>query len=138
MEIKITHEMAVLYLLFQQHKIDREVYLPPSAVDVGDVLIEPLNIYVFTTWKTPARLTDIYQDNPDLLQRIQVKSRSGSNYYKYRLNINFIPELIKDKKLKTFFEYIGGKYEPQKKIETKYCQHGLPTFVQCPNCCGKV
>lgn len=126
--------MAVLYILFKEHQKNREAYHAPSIVDVGDVYVEELGKWVFTTWKTPARLTDIFQDNPDLLQRVLVKSKAGSKYYKYRLNLNFIPELIKDAKLKEFFSAITGTYTPQPKIETQYCDHGLPTFVQCPQC----
>ncbi|OGG65139.1 hypothetical protein A2Z56_02510 [Candidatus Kaiserbacteria bacterium RIFCSPHIGHO2_12_45_16] len=133
---KITHEMAVFYILFTEHLKNREQYHPPNIVDVGDVLVKELNKWVFTTWKTPARFSEIFQENPDLLERVLVKSKSGSKYYKYRLNINFVPRLIKDGRLQEFFEAITDDYKPQVAVKAAECEHGLPTFVECPYCSG--
>lgn len=126
--------MACLYILYKQHNENWELFIPPSAVDRGDLLIEELNMWVFTTWKTPARLTDIFQDNPDLLQRVQVKSKSGSKYYKYRLHENFTPMLIVEKPLREFFDAITVDYVPRVQLPKEQCPHGIPKFVKCPYC----
>ena len=131
---KLTHKMACFYILLKQHQEDRIKYISPSTVDIGDVYIEETKEYIFTTWKTPTRLTDIFQENPGLLERISVKSKAGQNYYKYRLNINFTEFFIQDPKLKEFFKKISPRYIPQEIIEEKTCPHGLPAFVKCPYC----
>lgn len=133
---KITHKMVCLYVLWKKHLEDREAYWAPSIVDVGDIHIPELNAYVFTTWKTPARLTDLFQEQPDLFERIDVKSeKSGTHYYKYRLNLNFVPRLITDRSLKEFFEKVSGQgYKPLPTKVEVLCPHGVPSFVVCPYC----
>lgn len=103
---KVTQEQCAFYILYKESKKDKEAYHSPSIVDVGDVHIEELDVWVFTTWKTPTRLTDIYQDNPNLLERISVKARAGNSYYKYRISTSASAGLIKDKTLLDFYNKI--------------------------------
>jgi hypothetical protein len=47
--------------------------------------------WVLMSYKTPARLSDLYKDG--LVERKLVKGRSGSSYYAYKL---ICPEFLKD------------------------------------------
>lgn len=105
---KITQEQCAFYILYKEHHKDPEAYHSPSIVDVGDVLIEELNEWVFTTWKTPTRLTDIFQDNPNLLERIAVKARAGNYYFKYRIRKGVTKADIVDPSLSHFYSLIKG------------------------------
>jgi len=106
---RITQEQAAFYILYKEAKKDREKYHSPSIVDIGDVLITELDQWAFTSWKAPARLSDIWNDNPGLLERIEVKSMTGSKYYKYRISIKAHRGLIKDEKLLSFYDRIKLK-----------------------------
>lgn len=129
---KVTHEQAAFYILYGLSKKDPEAYHAPSVVDVGDVHVAELNEWVFTTWKTPTRLTDIYQQNPLLLERTEARSRAGTKYYRYRVSVNAKPEFIKDPQLRTFYERIRSAQgrpvrsasDPRKTYTVRYTPDG--------------
>lgn len=103
---KVTHEQCAFYILYKKRSENPEEYHAPSIVDVGDVYIEELKEWVFTTWKTPSRLTDIYQKNPKLLERISVKAKAGNKYFKYRIRLGVTVEDIVEPSLLTFYKKI--------------------------------
>lgn len=105
-KVKVTQEQCAFYILYLESKKDKEAYHSPSIVDVGDVYVKEYGVWVFTTWKTPTRLTDIYQRNPDLLQRVSATARAGNKYYKYRINTQARIEFIKDQQLLEFYNKI--------------------------------
>lgn len=104
--MKLNQTQGAFYILYKSFKEDKDRWVSPSEVDVGDVFIPELGDYIFTTWKTPARLSEMYAENPELLDRISCKSKAGSNYYKYRIARGASIDRIKNKKLLEFYKAI--------------------------------
>jgi len=115
MRNRITQQECAFYILYQEFKKNHEMYHSPSIVDVGDVYIKEVGKWVFTTWKTPTRLTDIFQKNPGLLERISVRAKAGNRYYKYRISNTVKVEDIKDPELLAFYNKIK---RPSVKLDT--------------------
>lgn len=101
----LSQQQMVFYKLLMEWRKDKEKYIPAFEF-VGEMFIEELNKWVLLSYKCPTRLTEIYQDNPDLFQRTEITGKSGATYYGYRIVANPSPELIKDSKLLKFYNKI--------------------------------
>ena len=102
---KITSKQAAFYTLYEAFKTERGVYIPTWKF-VGEIFVKGANRWVMRSYKCPTRLTDIFKENPNLLQREWVNGKSGAQYYEYRLNPNVSKEMIVDKKLFEFYKII--------------------------------
>lgn len=109
MKSRETQQEVVFYLLYESFKKDPKAYVPIHAFAAGDVLIKPLHRWAFASYKTPARVTEIYYENPGLLDRRKVRGKSGARYFEYRITF-FSPtpreNLIKDEILRNFYNKI--------------------------------
>ena len=102
---KITQKQAVFYKLYKARLENKEKYVPIWEF-LGEILVEERGEWVFMSYKCPTRLTDIYQENPGLLEREYITGRSGAMYYGYRFPERVTTDLIKDPKLLSFFNSI--------------------------------
>lgn len=102
---KISQKQAVFYKLYKEWLKDDERYVPAWEF-VGEIKIEPFDSWFLMSYKCPTRLTDIYQENPDIIERDLIIGKSGAYYYGYRLKNPLDVKLIKDHTLFSFFEKI--------------------------------
>lgn len=72
----------------------------------GEMLIKELGTWVLMSYKCPARLSDIFLQNPTLLEREEIVGKSGAKYFGYRLRLHVTPNDIVDTKLKSFYDKI--------------------------------
>lgn len=107
MKNRITQKQLAFYKLYKFYKSNRGEYLNTWEF-VGEIEVERNGgkSWEMMSYKCPTRLTDIFQENPDLLDREWVRGKSGSEYYQYRLAITATPNLIKDPSLIQFFREI--------------------------------
>lgn len=75
----------------------------------GEMFIPEIGEWVLMSYKCPTRLTDIFQENPGLIDREWITGKSGAQYFGYRFSKDAKPELIKDKKLLAFYQLIREK-----------------------------
>lgn len=116
---KVTQKKAAFYTLYRefreakalpeaQGRINAFRFIPTWEF-VGEIHIPELGVWVMRSYKCPTRLTDIYQENPGLLERKLIIGKSGSKYYGYRFSAQARAELIKDETLREFYKSIKGK-----------------------------
>ena len=98
---KITQKQLAFYVLYRAMKQEPGEYVPAWRC-VGEIHIEELGRWEMMTYKCPTRLTDIFQENPTLLERMLISGKSGAHYYGYRIRIGVEAKDIKDSKLAEF------------------------------------
>jgi len=99
---KITQKQLAFYKLLISYKEDREKYHPTWEF-IGEIFIKELNTWEMMSYKAPTRLTDIYQENPTLLDRRLVKGKSGSKYFEYKIAQDSGIGKLRDISLEQFF-----------------------------------
>ena len=99
---KISQKLLAFYRLYKLSKEKPEEYLKTWEC-LGEIHVEEFNHWGFMSYKCPTRLTDLYQENPDLFERVEVKGRSGTKYFAYRIAIGADKSMIKDPTLKEFY-----------------------------------
>ena len=100
---KITQKQLAFYKLYKERESNE--YLPAWHF-LGEVFIEELNKWEFMGYKCPTRLTDLFQENPNLLERKMLTGRSGSQYYGYKFKTGATPNDIVEFKVKEFYKTI--------------------------------
>lgn len=98
----LTQKAAVLTYLIENRSED---YIPAHKF-TGVKTFESLdNLEFLMSYECPHRLTDIFQDNPKLLERKKIEGRTGAKYFGYRINPDVIDyrEVIEDPNLKVFY-----------------------------------
>ena len=109
-----TQKEMVFYKLYRAFKEDPQ-RLVAAWEFVGEMHVPELGIWVLMSYKTPANGISIYFENPGLIHREKITGKSGSLYYGYRFVPTVSANLIKDEKLKAFYEKIRTRKQP---IET--------------------
>jgi hypothetical protein len=92
------------FALLYQNKSSGE-YIPAWKF-VGEIEVQKIGTYGFMSYKCPARLSDLYNENPGLLERTMLEGKSGAKYYGYRFGASARRENIADKKMLAFYERI--------------------------------
>lgn len=105
--MKITQKQLAFYVLYKAMKETPREYVPTWRC-VGEIYVEELGKWEMMSYKCPTRLTDIYQENPGLLERIGITGKSGAHYYGYRIRQDVSPADVKDTKLAHFRSIIRG------------------------------
>lgn len=100
--MKISQKQIALHLLMKSNRENPTEYLPAWRF-VGEFVIPELTVWVMASYKCPARLSDIYTENPEFLERTDIHGKSGSTYYGYRIKD---PSKLQDQKLIAFCERI--------------------------------
>lgn len=77
--------MMAYYVLHQAKRRDPDEFVPTWKF-VGEMRAPELGRWIMMSYKCPTRLTDIYQENPRLLERKLIKGKSGAQYYAYRIS----------------------------------------------------
>lgn len=102
---KVTQKQMVFYKLYSSRAEDPQRYVLTWEC-LGEMLIKPLNEWVLMSYKCPTRLTDLFQENPTLLERMLIKGKSGAEYYGYRFKEGVTGRDILDKKILAFYHKI--------------------------------
>lgn len=106
---KVTQKQCAFYVLYREHRNDPDRYVPAWEFG-GEMQIPELNKWVLMSYKCPARLTDLFQENPGLLERELITGKSGSTYYGYRLAHNTTPAAIRDPHIRAFYQKIKAEH----------------------------
>lgn len=101
MKVGTQRELA-FYKLYVEFKLDPERYVQTWEFG-GEIQIKPMNKWALMTYKCPARLSEIYLQNPGLLDRKKFTGKSGSTYFGYRIAPSPSATKIKDEKLLAFY-----------------------------------
>ena len=116
---KVTQKQAAFYTLYDEFR--RAKALPtaeertaafrfvPTFEFVGEIHIPELGVWVLRSYKCPTRLTDIYQENPRLLDRKLITGKSGAKYYGYRFTKDVSRDSIDDPILRDFYDKIKAR-----------------------------
>ena len=104
---KVTQKQMAFYVLYKSFKNPETTgdYIPTWKF-VGEMRIPEKYTWVMMSYKCPTRLTDLYQENPELLERKQITGKSGSKYYTYRFSPYATPSKILDPKILKFYKEI--------------------------------
>ncbi len=102
---KLSQKCLAFYKLYTEYKKDPLRYVPTWEFG-GEVYVQQINEWGLMSYKCPTRLTEIFKGNPGLLNREQVRGRSGSKYYQYRVAPNPSLEKIQDHALLEFYKRI--------------------------------
>lgn len=105
---KVTQKQAAFYTLYSAFKAEPERYIPTFEF-VGEMEIPELGVWVLRSYKCPTRLTDIFQENPRLLERRLITGKSGAKYYGYRFAAGVTSACIDDPTLQDFYKLIKAK-----------------------------
>lgn len=116
MSTKLTQKRAAFYKLLSEYRQEKKAaeladraenhrYIPTWEFG-GEMLIKELNEWVLMTYKCPTRLTDLYQENPTLLERELLTGKSGAHYYGYRIRSGAGAADIKDSRILDFYRKI--------------------------------
>jgi hypothetical protein len=97
--MKITQKQIAFYLLHREQKSGEYI---PTWRFIGEIDIIELGRCVMASYKCPTRLTDLFQENPTMLERKYITGKSGAKYYGYRIRVGVTPEDIKDPKIAQF------------------------------------
>lgn len=110
MKNRVSQKEAIFYRLYQQFKgEEQEKYIPVHEF-MGEVWVEELGRWGYVSYECSARLSEMYRENSELIERKTITGKSGAHYYGYRFTL--APgkaELIKDPALFAFYKLIKSK-----------------------------
>lgn len=92
-------------MLLQNYYKTPEEYIPIWKF-IGELYIEELSTWFFMSYKCPANGANVYLKNPDLIQRRQIRGRTGAKYFEYRIAPNPSKEKIKDPDILDFYQEV--------------------------------
>lgn len=100
---KITQEKAVFYILWKAFKENPQQFIPAWRF-VGELHIKELNTWFFMSYKCPTNGLEIYNKNPQLIERRKTTGKTGARYYEYRIAPNPSSSRILDADLLAFYK----------------------------------
>lgn len=103
MQKRISMKQAILYRLMQKRLSG--MFIPVYDI-IGEIYCKELEKWGFVSFEVSARLSEMYRDNPTLLEREWQTGRLGAKYYAYRIAQSARPKDIKDPSLKKFYYLI--------------------------------
>jgi hypothetical protein len=104
MSKKTTQKQLALYKLIQCQKENPQRLV--SAWEFGgEIFVKATGKWELMSYKCPARLSDIFLDSPDIIERELLVGKSGAKYFGYRLK-TFSPWQINDLDLREFYEMV--------------------------------
>jgi len=110
----ITQKQMAFYKLLEERKKDQRRYVATWEF-VGEMYISQLNTWVMMSYKCPTRLTDLFQENPKLLERTEIQGKSGATYFAYRIREGGSRSDIEDPTLLNFLLKIKSNENNTKK-----------------------
>lgn len=106
----------VFYKLYIERRKDPLRYVPAWEFG-GEMFVKEKGLWVLMSYKCPTRLTELYQENPNLLERSEIVGKSGSKYFGYRFRENCQPKDIVDKGLREFYQVIKRNEPAEEDVE---------------------
>lgn len=102
---KITQKQMAFYKLYTARAEDPQRYVSTWEF-LGEMFVKELNEWVLMSYKCPTRLTDLFQENPTLLERKLIRGKSGAEYFGYRFKEGVGAADIRDSKILEFYQKI--------------------------------
>lgn len=93
------------YKLYIERKATPERYIPTWEFG-GEMFIKETGKWVLMSYKCPARLSDLFLENPNLLERKELEGKSGAKYFGYRLRPGVQVRDIVDPNVREFYEVV--------------------------------
>ncbi len=112
---KLTHKQIVFLALLHA---PRHEYVPVFTF-IGEKFM--CGKWHFMSHKCPARLSDIFKDIPNVIQRKKIRGKSGSLYYTYRIDpekrTEALHEHLPEDYKRVFFLFRNKKEEKRTMVE---------------------
>ena len=104
---RITMKQAIFCRLYED-RARAEVksatpFIPVWAL-IGEYQLKYLGRNVFVSHEAPARMSELFSENPNLFERQWIQGKSGARYYGYRINPSATEAHIVDEKIKDIFK----------------------------------
>lgn len=106
---KLTQKQSIFYQLIKEKKRNSADYIPLWKL-MGEVYCVELDLWGFVSYEIPARMSEMYQDNEGMLERVIVTGKSGARYYAYRLADDYHSH-IRDDKLRMIYDVVCGEID---------------------------
>lgn len=106
MKNRLTMKETCFYLLYKKFKEGKGEYIPVFSF-MGETFSEEVSKWGFVSYECSARLSELYSENPGLIQRQMLTGKSGAHYYGYRITPTPTLDLIKDEALRAFHKRIS-------------------------------
>lgn len=109
----ISMKQAIFYILYKKFKEGKGEYVPVYAF-MGETFIAELNKWGYVSHECSARASEMFKENPGLLNRARINGKSGAMYYGYRISPDVKPYMIKDPSMSDFYGKIAKVKSPVK------------------------
>lgn len=103
---KISMKEAIFYQLYKHFKSEKRADYIPVFGFMGEVFCEEVKKWGFVSFEVSARFSELFKENPGLIERQSITGKTGARYYGYRLSPGANANLIKDPKLFAFYQAI--------------------------------
>lgn len=107
MKSRLSQKETIFYVLYKKFKEGKGDYVPVFHV-MGETYCEELKKWGFVSYECSARLSEMFKENPGLIQRHTIAGKSGARYFGYRINPSPSQGLIKDDTLLDFHASLTG------------------------------
>lgn len=98
---KITQHQAIFYQLYKLREKDPQAFIPIWQL-IGEVYVEELGVWAFVSYEVSARTSELWSNNPGLLDSKEVEGKTGAKYFAYRIHPDVTAHHIRDPKLDAF------------------------------------
>lgn len=105
---KTTQQQMAFYKLYEERKKDPERYVAIWEF-VGEIFIKEINKWELMSYTCPHRVFELYDENPQLMERKMLKGKTGAHYYGYRFVPDVSSEKIKSESIFKFYNLIKSK-----------------------------
>lgn len=102
---RATQRETILYRLMENRNKGKNEFIPVFGF-MGELYIEELGKWGYVSYECSARLSEMTRRNPGLIERTQIRGRSGARYYGYRLHPMATPEKLVEEDLQTFYRVV--------------------------------
>lgn len=98
---RVSQKEAIFYKLYNNFK-DKNELIPVFAF-MGEQYVPESGKWGYVSYEVSARFSEMFKENPGLIERKEIIGKSGARYYGYRLSPAANPELIRDPRLRGFY-----------------------------------
>lgn len=107
---KITQREAIFYQLYKQRQQNPDKLVPVWQM-IGEVYCPDVSKWGFVSYEVSARCSEMFKENPGMLDRQYMRGRTGARYYGYRFHPDVSIDKIKEPDLLNFYKIIKKKNE---------------------------
>lgn len=102
---KITSKQLAFYKLYSEFRKDPARYV--SAWEfVGEIHLQEIGVWGLMSYSCPRRVIEIFNENPNLLERRKTTGKSGARYFQYRFKQTVQPTDIIEESVSEIYKRI--------------------------------